>query len=64
MARLLALSLAAERLDLCEETVIKLIKSGELRAHRIRHQWKISERDLQAFLDRTANRSPRDSEAA
>ena len=64
MARLLALSRVAERLDLCEETVVQLIKSEELRAHRIRHQWRVSEDDLQALLDRTANRARQDGEAA
>jgi excisionase family DNA binding protein len=64
MAQLLALSEVAKRLSMCRETVARLVHSGELRASRIRHQWRVSERDLQSFLDRTADRPPKDSEAA
>jgi excisionase family DNA binding protein len=46
----------AERLGTCRETVARLIDSGDLRAHRIRHQWRISESDFQSFLDEVANR--------
>lgn len=64
MAQLLALSEVAERLGMCRETVARLVRSGDLRASRIRHQWRVSESDLQSFLDRTADRSEKDSAAA
>jgi excisionase family DNA binding protein len=54
MAQLLALSEVAERLGTCRETVVRLIESEDLRAYRIRHQWRVSESDLQNYLNRVA----------
>ena len=61
---LLAVSQVAKRLGMCRETVVRLIGSGDLRASRIGRQWRVSERDLQDFIDRAANKPPRDGTAA
>jgi excisionase family DNA binding protein len=43
----------AERLAVSESTVIRLIESGALIAHRIGKLLRIAEEDLAAFLART-----------
>jgi len=40
----------ARRLNLSDKTVRRMIQAGELEAYQIRRQWRISERDLCAFL--------------
>lgn len=43
----------AERLRVSELTVIRLIESGEIVAHRVGKQLRIAEEDFAAYLART-----------
>jgi excisionase family DNA binding protein len=43
-------------LKVSRRTVIRLIESGEITAHRVGQQLRIAEEDLQAYLDRTVVR--------
>ena len=45
-----SVTLVAERLDVSDKTVRRLIARGELPVHRIGHSLRVSEDDLQAFL--------------
>ncbi len=47
---MLTVATTAERLDLSEKTVRRLIDSGDLVAHRIGRNVRIAEDDLRAFL--------------
>ncbi|MBX3478834.1 MAG: helix-turn-helix domain-containing protein [Caulobacter sp.] len=40
----------AERLSVSKKTVSRWVESGELRAHKLGAQWRISESDLATFL--------------
>jgi excisionase family DNA binding protein len=42
----------ASKLGYSEKTIRRWIEAGRLRAHRIGHQWRIAEADLQDFLNR------------
>jgi excisionase family DNA binding protein len=53
MENMLTINEVAKRLGLCRHTVRRLIESNELRAFHIRRQWRVSEIDLQDFLDAT-----------
>jgi excisionase family DNA binding protein len=50
-APLLDIPAVARRLDVCEKTVRRFIARGELRAHRIGRQIRVSEEDFLRFLD-------------
>ena len=43
---------AAERLRVCKSTVYNLLQSGDLPAVRIRAAWRISDKDLEDYLER------------
>jgi excisionase family DNA binding protein len=43
-------------LGVCRRTTLRLIESGELRAHRIGGQWRVFLSDLQDYLGATSNR--------
>ena len=47
---LLTISQTAQHLQVSEKTIRRWIWGGELIAHRIGRQWRISEADLQAFV--------------
>ena len=49
--RLLTIPQTAELLQVSEKKVRRLIKSGELVAHRVGRQLRISEGDLRQFLE-------------
>jgi excisionase family DNA binding protein len=51
----LSIQRLAERLDVSPRTARRLIREGELRAHRIRRQWRVFEHDLRDYLMRQAN---------
>ncbi len=58
---LLTIPEVAERLRVSPRTVLDWLQTGQLRGYRpggTRVGWRVSERDLQAFLDSTANRPP------
>jgi excisionase family DNA binding protein len=50
-SQLLDIPAVARRLDVCDKTVRRLIGRGELRAHRIGRLLRISEEELDRFLD-------------
>jgi excisionase family DNA binding protein len=57
-SKLLSVAQVSARLQCARSTVRKLVANGELRASRIRRTLRISETDLQAYLDGSANLSP------
>lgn len=48
--RLLTVAAIAERLDVCERTVRRLIQSGRLGSLRVGRCLRISEEDLQTYM--------------
>jgi excisionase family DNA binding protein len=55
--QLLSTAVTAARLSVSIKTARRLIQKGELRAHRVGCQWRVSERDLQDYLARRSNRA-------
>ena len=51
-SNLLSVPDVARRLNVSDKTVRRMIQAGELEAYKIRVQWRVSERDLCAFLAR------------
>jgi excisionase family DNA binding protein len=51
----------AEKLGVGRDTVVKLLNEGQLGGYKIGAQWRISEEQLQTYLDSVNNR--RDIEA-
>ena len=49
---LLTVKEVAEILRVSQPTVLRMIDDGELRAIRVRNQWRIRRSDLEAFLQR------------
>jgi excisionase family DNA binding protein len=47
------------RLRVSESTTRRLIETGELKAHRVRHLVRVFEADLQEYLARNANQQQR-----
>ena len=47
---MLTVSEAAERLNVCERTIRRLIAEGKIRVYQIRRSIRISEADLLKFL--------------
>ncbi len=45
---------AADFMRVSTRTVTRLIKSGDLTAHKVGRQWRIARTDLQDFLNRQA----------
>ena len=54
--RLLSIKDAAEFLGLSTKTVGRWIKAGELNAHQLGRQWRISPEDINRFLATRGNR--------
>jgi putative molybdopterin biosynthesis protein len=42
----------AERLQVSAFTVRRLLRDGDLRGVRIRGQWRIGEKDIEAFIEK------------
>ena len=51
--RCLSVHIVAKRLDIAERTVIRLIHSGQLSAHKIGKQYRILEEDYKKYLQST-----------
>ena len=49
----LTLRECASRLRISYKTVWRAITSGHLKAYKILGQWRVRERDLQAFIERS-----------
>ncbi len=45
----------AQRLQVNERTVTQWLRRGHLRGFKIGKEWRISSRDLEAFLEQSAN---------
>ncbi|MFQ6016982.1 MAG: helix-turn-helix domain-containing protein [Kiloniellaceae bacterium] len=45
----------AERLQVNERTVTQWLRKGHLRGFKIGKEWRISRRDLETFLEESAN---------
>ena len=50
LGRLFTIPQTADYLQVCEKTIRRWIEGGELIAHRIGRQWRISEADLKTFV--------------
>ena len=51
LGHLLDIAAVADRLDVCQRTVRRLISRGDLRAHRIGRLLRVSQDELDRFLD-------------
>lgn len=49
----------AERLNVDERTIRELIRKNELRAIKVGKEWRISEQDLDGYVDGHANFDPK-----
>ncbi len=45
----------AQRLQVHERTVTQWLRRGHLRGFKIGKEWRVSSRDLEAFLEQSAN---------
>ncbi len=54
-ARTLTPRRIAERLQVSEREVLRWLRGGDLRGLRIDNEWRVSERQLGAFLEERAN---------
>ncbi len=45
----------AQRLQVNERTVIQWLRNGYLRGFKVCKEWRVSSRDLEAFLEQSAN---------
>ena len=54
MEKILTVKEVAERLNVCQRTVIRHIKQKKLRASKMGH-WRIKETDLEKFFNENAN---------
>jgi excisionase family DNA binding protein len=51
----LSVSGIARELDISKRTAARLVETGELKAHRVRRQWRVLRADFDAYLARNAN---------
>jgi excisionase family DNA binding protein len=59
----ISVAVIAKRLDVCERTARRIIEAGDLKAHRIRRQWRVFEADFQEYLaGRTNRRDPQEGQ--
>lgn len=61
--RLLTVARIAERLDVCERTVRRLIQSGHLKSLRVGRCLRITEEDFQAYVARCRSGASRPQES-
>lgn len=54
--QLLTVEEVAQRLQLSEGTVKRLLRDGELEGYKIRGTWRIAQSNLEQFLERRSNR--------
>ena len=53
--KLLTVPQVGQRLQVNERTVTQWLRHGYLRGFKIGKEWRVSERDLQALLEQSAN---------
>ena len=53
--KLLTPTQVAQHLQVNERTVTQWLRKGHLRGFKIGKEWRVSARDLEAFLERSAN---------
>lgn len=56
MKKYLTIKEAAEKLSVCERTILRYIRSKKLRAAKV-GQWRIEENDLALFFNKNANKN-------
>jgi len=59
MEKLLTLKETAKILRVSERTIMRYLKSGKLKASKL-GQWRISQKDLEEFLNKTKNIKSKD----
>lgn len=53
--QVLTVSEVAARLKVVEETVLRLLRAGDLRGFKVGAAWRVYESDLEAFIAANAN---------
>ncbi len=54
MDTLLTIKETANRLKVCDRTILRHIKSKKLKASKVGH-WRVSEKDLETFIKASSN---------
>jgi excisionase family DNA binding protein len=57
--RYMTLPELAERLKVSRQTVYRWVRSGDLHAYKVGHDYRITESDLKEFLQQRSNRPER-----
>jgi len=55
MGEMLDLQETAKRLGVSRVTVYRLVRKGQLRAHRVGKAWRVAEEAIAEYLQRTSN---------
>lgn len=56
---ILTVSQAAEYLQVCDKTILRLIKSKKITASKVGNRWRIKNSDIDKYIRNTANSSDR-----
>lgn len=56
---MLTVSQAAEYLQVCDKTILRLIKSKKITASKIGNRWRIRNSDIDKYIRNTANSTDR-----
>jgi excisionase family DNA binding protein len=59
MEELLTPEVVAERLHVQRSTIMKYLRAGVIKGRKIGRLWRITETDLQVYLERAAQRGER-----
>lgn len=59
MEELLTPEVVAERLHVQRSTIMKYLRAGVIKGRKIGRLWRITEEDLQAYLEQAAQRGER-----
>jgi excisionase family DNA binding protein len=63
MEELLTPEVVAERLHVQRSTIMKYLRAGVIKGRKIGRLWRITEEDLQAYLEQAAQRGERHQRA-
>jgi excisionase family DNA binding protein len=58
VSELLTPEVIAQRLKIKPSTVMKYLRRGVIRGHKVGRLWRVTEEDFQAYLDRIAQPPP------
>lgn len=56
---ILTVSQAAEYLQVCDKTILRLIKTKKITASKIGNRWRIKNSEIDKYIRNTANNSDR-----